>query len=84
MRTPEGRWVPALNGAVDPPALEWPRHRKWSPIKRRIVDKVGTEWYEHEDGSYSTTFMVFREDLGRREAVVHIVHPEKALPIDKR
>lgn len=82
MRTPDGQWVAALNGAVDPPNLDWPRDRQWSPIKRKIIDKVGTEWYEHEDGSYSTNFMLFRSDLGRKEAVTHIVHPEKALPLD--
>ena len=81
LRLPNGSVVASLNGVSSPPPLRWPSDRAWSPIRRRIVDRRGTEWYEHDDGSYSTTLLVDRSDLGRREAVTHVVHPDSPAPV---
>ena len=75
LRLPDGSMMPALNGVVAPPPLRWPVDRAWSPIRRRFVDRRGTEWYEHADGSFTTTLLVDRSDLGHQEAVTHVVHP---------
>lgn len=80
-RLPDGTWAPALNGVRNAPAMDWPDEVPWSPIKRKIIGKKGFEWYEHEDGSYSLTRMLYRTDLGREEAVTHVINPTEALPM---
>ncbi|GEM_PF-6746786 len=79
---PDGSCVPVLNGAVGAPPLNWPKDRPWSPIKRLVVDPGGQEWYEHEDGSFSTTVNTWRQDLGRMDPLTNLFNPEKELPQD--
>lgn len=76
LELPDGTYVPALNGAIDPEPLasywgNWP----WSPIVGVERSSAGVDWYRHEDGSYSTTEMV-RADPGNRTVVMtRVAHP---------
>lgn len=74
---PDGSWAPALNGVRNAPKMDWPPEIPWSPIRRKILGKDGKEYYEHFDGSYSTTQMIYRSDLGRKEAVTQVMNPQK-------
>lgn len=75
LELPDGTSVPTLNGAVDAAPLHhywgnWP----WSPIVG-VVRGAGVDWYQHADGSCSTTQMVWRSDLGRHAAMTRVAHP---------
>ncbi|MBK8097680.1 MAG: hypothetical protein IPK26_11270 [Planctomycetes bacterium] len=78
---PDGSAVPALNGAIDPAPLEryWGAF-PWSPIVGRERSSAGIEWYRHADGSYSTTEMVFVEQLGKQIALTRVAHPGPEQP----
>jgi hypothetical protein len=39
------------------------------------TNSQGLDWYKHKDGSYSTTQMVWREDLGKKMAMTRVAHP---------
>jgi hypothetical protein len=73
---PDGTYVPALNGAEDaePIATYWGPF-PWSPIVGIETNSQGLDWYKHKDGSYSTTQMVWREDLGKKMAMTRVAHP---------
>lgn len=80
---PDGTSVPALNGAVDAAPLArywgpWP----WSPIREVVRDR-GVDWYRHDDGSFSTTQMVWRSDLGREAAMTRVAHPGPTPPASR-
>jgi hypothetical protein len=76
LELPDGSTVPTLNGAVDAAPL---RHYwgsfPWSPIVATERSDAGLDWYRHADGSYSTTQMVWRSDLGRMAAMTRVGHP---------
>ncbi|MCB9878191.1 MAG: hypothetical protein H6835_11385 [Planctomycetes bacterium] len=76
MQLPDGTFVPALNGAVDAAPLKdfWGPF-PWSPIVGVERSAAGLDWYRHADGSYSTTQMVWRPDLGREAAMTRVAHP---------
>jgi len=74
VQLPDGTFLPALNGAVSPPAIAF-RDRPFTPITGVKVDSSGREWYEHADGSFSTTVMGWRRDLGRWDAMTQVAHP---------
>ncbi len=78
---PDGTTVPTLNGAVDaePLATYWGPF-PWSPIVGVERNDQGLDWYRHADGSYSTTQMVWRQDLGRDAAMTRVAHPGAAPP----
>ncbi len=79
---PDGSALPALNGATGLVRKQWwPGNRPWSPIKSKITTPDGVEWYVHEDGSRSTTRMVFRSDLGRKDAHVTFLSPGDPVPL---
>jgi hypothetical protein len=82
LELPDGSFVPALNGAVNaaPLARFWSPHVPWSPIVATERSDAGVDWYRHADGSYSTTQMVWRQDLGRHEAMTRVAHPGPAAP----
>lgn len=73
---PDGTFVPALNDAVDaaPLAQFWGPF-PWSPIVGVERSSANLDWYKHADGSYSTTQMVWRQDLGRHAAMTRVAHP---------
>lgn len=76
LELPDGTFVDALNDAVNAPALStyWGPF-DWSPIIGIERSSAGVDWYKHADGSYSTTQMVWRSDLGRNEAMTRVAHP---------
>lgn len=74
LQLPDGDFVPALNGVRNPPRMEWPNDRPFSPIIGR-VRTTELEWYVHADGTRSTTQMSFRTDLGRFDAVTTVANP---------
>ncbi|MFO1076897.1 MAG: hypothetical protein U1E73_04125 [Planctomycetota bacterium] len=78
LELPDGTFVPALNGATDaaPLSTYWGPF-PWSPIAG-IERADGVDWYRHEDGSYSTTQMVWRSDLGTQAAMTRVAHPGPA------
>jgi hypothetical protein len=71
---PDGSTVPALNGVRKPAILRWKQGRPYSPIIGTRT-RAGVEWYEHEDNTFSTTVMVYREDLGREDPITVVSHP---------
>ena len=79
LELPDGTFVAALNGAVDAPSMKdyWGPF-PWSPIVGVARSDAGLDWYEHADGSYSTTQMVMRSDLGRMAAMTRVAHPGPA------
>lgn len=77
LELPDGSFVPTLNGALDAAPLQryWSAQRPWSPIVGVERSEAGIDWYRHADGSYSTTQMVWRSDLGREDAMTRVAHP---------
>jgi hypothetical protein len=73
---PDGTFVDALNGAIDsPPMSDFWGPFDWSPIVGIERSSADVDWYKHADGSYSTTEMVMRTDLGRKAAMTRVAHP---------
>jgi len=79
LQLPDGNKARPLNGVKNPPRLVW-QNSEWSPIVRTERSN-GVDWYVHADGSYSTTLMVWRDDLGRADAVSYGLHPRDAKPV---
>jgi hypothetical protein len=79
LELPDGTFVATLNGAVDAPSMKdfWGPF-DWSPIVGTERSSAGVDWYEHADGSFSTTEMVWRPDLGRKAAMTRVAHPGPA------
>lgn len=76
---PDGTTVPTLNDAVDAaPIAQFWGPEPWSPIVGVERSHAGIDWYKHADGSYSTTQMVWRSDLGRHAAMTRVAHPGPA------
>ena len=76
---PDGTTVPTLNDAVDAaPIAQFWGPEPWSPIVGVERSSAGVDWYKHADGSYSTTQMVWRSDLGRHAAMTRVAHPGPA------
>ncbi len=75
LRLPDGSYVPNLNGVSDQMVLNWPERVPFSPIVGRVTDNFGIERYLHEDGSQSTTRMIYRKDLGRMDSMVMVSNP---------
>lgn len=79
LKLPDGTSVATLNGAVDAPPLgDFWGPFPWSPIVGVERNDAGLDWYRHADGSYSTTQMVLRQDLGRAVAMTRVAHPGPA------
>lgn len=78
LELPDGSFVAALNGAVEAAPLQqyWGPF-DWSPITG-VVRAGPIDWYQHADGSFSTTQMVWRSDLGRMAAMTRVAHPGPA------
>lgn len=82
LELPDGTFLPALNGAVAPAPLSryWGAEVPWSPIVGVERSHAGVDWYRHANGSYSTTENVWRQDLGRFDAMTRVAHPGPAGP----
>ena len=85
LELPDGTCCATLNGAVDaaPLATYW-GPQPWSPIVAIEHSSAGIDWYRHADGSFSTTQMVWRQDLGRMAAMTRVAHPGPTAPIAPR
>lgn len=83
IRMPDGKYLPALNGVLNPPNLTWPKSRPYSPVVSTERDTKGQEWYVHADGSKSTMTMIDmkRGERVSREAVSYVATPQAALPV---
>jgi hypothetical protein len=81
LELPDGTFVAALNGAVDPAPLQqfWGSQVPWSPIVGVERNDQGVDWYHHANGSYSTTQMVWRSDLAAYVAMTRVGHPGPAV-----
>jgi hypothetical protein len=77
---PDGSRLPALNGATHPPRPTYPGWLHFTPVVRTVRGADGHDWYEHEDGTRSTSYMVWREDLGRMDAVTDLAAPKPQQP----
>ena len=82
LRLPNGTYVAALNGAVDPAPLSWPNDRPYSEIIGIERSPVGQDWWVHADGAKSTTVMAYRSDLGRHDAVTQLAIPTTPMPME--
>jgi len=81
LELPDGTFVAALNGATDAAPLQqfWGSQVPWSPIVGVERNDQGVDWYRHENGSYSTTQMVWRSDLKRHAAMTRVGHQGPAV-----
>lgn len=79
---PDGTYMPALNGVQRPGRLNWPPELPFSPIIGKRASSDGTEWYVHADGTCTTTMMLWRSDLGRKDAITHVARPLPAAPVE--
>lgn len=79
LKLPDGSEVAPLNGVENPPRLVW-QNPEYSPIVR-TEHNGDFDWYVHADGSYSTTLMIWRSDLGRADAVSYCLHPRPSAPV---
>ncbi len=79
LKLPDGTSVPPLNGVADPPRLVW-TNPEYAPIVR-TEHNGDYDWYVHADGTYSTTLMIWRSDLGRADACSYCLHPRDAVPV---
>jgi hypothetical protein len=78
LRLPDGSTTAALNDVDAVAPIAW-GDRPWSPIVTRERHD-GVEWYRHADGSFTTTRMVWRSDLGRDDPATICVHPVRPGP----
>lgn len=79
VRYPDGQYLPALNGVVGAPPMTWD-DRPYSPVVGIRTTPDGTRWYVHADGSMTTMYMAWRDDLGRMDPVVEHVRPTETAP----
>jgi len=75
LELPDGTFVPALNNTVGAKPLKVAWQGPWSPIDHVERSDQGVDWYVHKDGTYSTTEMKYRPDLGRMDAMTRIGKP---------
>jgi len=72
---PDGKSLPPLNGAIDPPRPRWQRGRPYSPVVGTVRLADGRDAYLHADGTRTITFQQFRKDLNREVAVTAVSSP---------
>ncbi|MBK8101093.1 MAG: hypothetical protein IPK26_28750 [Planctomycetes bacterium] len=73
---PDGSQQPLLNGATATVTIDWPTSRPFAPVRGRIVH-AGTEFYEHTDGTYTTS--VVRKDLvSGKELTIGLIYTPEA------
>lgn len=82
LRYPDGSQHPPLNGVTDPPSIDWPPDVPFAPVVGKVTDGQGIEWYRHADGSLTTVQMIWRSDLGRKDAMARIVNPTTPVRVE--
>lgn len=78
---PDGTALPPLNGVEKPGPVQWPEGRPYSPVVGKHTEPNGLEWYDHADGTMTTTTVTWRKDLNRYDGVTLMATPKKPLPI---
>lgn len=76
-----GKTAPLLNGVEMAVEIRWPSDTPWSPIARKIVDENGREYYQHEDGSLSTTVVMTDHVNDQLVGVGQVWNPAKVRPL---
>lgn len=73
--------VPSLNGVQQVVELSWAADRPYARIVGKQTDVNGYQWYEHADGTFTTTYYIWRKDLGRYDAQSIVKHPANPVPM---
>ncbi len=55
VRFPDGSTRPALNGVTADLAIDWPSGRPYAPVTGVVVNSEGVAFWQHADGSFTTT-----------------------------
>lgn len=76
IRCPDGTCLPLLNGVASAPAiLREPERGPLPPVVARVFDAEGFEWYEHADGSMTTSRPHrIKDQLGRESVQTITLH----------
>ena len=83
IRCPDGRCLPLLNGVASAPAMiREPERGPLPAVIALVVDADGWEWYEHADGSMTTSRPQRTKDQLGREAVQTVTLHVATLPAD--
>src|SRR5262245_38013503 len=73
---PDGTSLPPLNGVTKAPKLTWHRMLPYTKVVGKERDAQGREWYVHENGARSTTYID-----ARGQAVGELSMPSATKPI---
>src|SRR5262245_40423854 len=73
---PDGSALPPLNGVAKAPKLTWHRLLPYTKVVGKERDAQGREWYVHENGARSTTYID-----ARGQAVGELSMPSATKPI---
>lgn len=77
LKFPDGTVRAALNGATMELEVPWPAGRPYSPIVA-TVSNAGTDWYQHADGSFTTTIVRTEVVSGKEVQIPLCYTPEPA------
>ncbi len=77
---PDGQQMPLLNGVATAPKVVW-GDGPYAPVVRKEFNN-GLDWYVHADGTYTTTMMAWRKELGRYDATTLCLRPTKPVAVD--
>lgn len=76
---PDGSRQPLLNGATAAVSIDWPASRPFAAVRGKVVHG-GTEFYEHTDGTY-TTSVVRRDLVGGTELTIGLIYTPETRPV---
>ena len=54
---PDGTWLPPLNGVQQAPPIRFHERAPFARVVSLYRDPTGRDWYEHENGVRSTTYL---------------------------
>ena len=80
---PDGSSRPVLNGVEEPVVLSWPGDTPYAPVVATVHDN-GVEWFQHADGSWSTTIRRFDSARGQYVTVCPLYQPAQSKPVQLR
>ncbi len=74
---PGGGFLPSLNGVIRSSRIDRPQALGLLPrVVAVVVDESGFEWYQHADGSMTSSRYAWKPAVGRWEAVTMHAIPE--------
>lgn len=76
IRYPDGTACPPLNGVTKAPQLIWHRSIPFTKVVRIEQDRMGRDWYVHENGVRSTTYLD-----GQGKPIGDLMMDSAAMPI---